>query len=218
MPIQQTMSLSIIIASLNDQEETLATIQSIRATAGDEPEIILVDDCSGTSMARDWRFRNHLNLKLVSNSLRCGCGPSRHIGALHATGDWLLITDSHMRFTDGWLDNWVTASRSIPLDKVFSTVLCATCLGLDKNHMDPNTRSPNTTAPRSIGTAPTVTSPTGRKPSNACGSRTANCPKTTSPRYRPSWERATSSRRNGFCTWGPPGSYAHGEATSCSFR
>jgi glycosyltransferase involved in cell wall biosynthesis len=136
------MSLSIILCSINDQEETLATIQSIRDTAGDEPEIILVDDCSGTSMARDWRFQNLPNLRLISNSLRCGCGPSRHIGALHATGDWLLITDSHMRFTAGWLERfWEVVSPPVsfgmPPDYKF-TIFCSACLGLDKDHMDVN--------------------------------------------------------------------------------
>lgn len=130
------MNLSVIIATVNDQDETYETVKSIRATAGDEPEIVLVDDCSGTGLAGDWRFQNQKNLKLVSNRWRCGCGPSRHIGALHASGDWLLITDSHMRFTEGWYDlamkrliyGWKTATGG--------TIYCACCLGLDDKNMD----------------------------------------------------------------------------------
>ena len=131
------MNLSIIICSINDQEETQATIKSIRATAGDAPEIVLVDDCSGSPLAGDWRFQGIPNLKLVSNRWRCGCGPSRHIGALNASGDWLLITDSHMRFTEGWFEaaslrhmDWTGSGLS------GDTIFCATCLGLDRDHLD----------------------------------------------------------------------------------
>jgi len=135
------MSLSIVICTINDQEETAATIKSIRDTAGNEPEIVLVDDCSGTSLAGDWRFQNIPNLKLVSNRWRCGCGPSRHIGALNASGDWLLITDSHMRFATGWYEAFI--NRVYPptsfgmTENYLRTIYCATCLGLDRDHLDP---------------------------------------------------------------------------------
>jgi len=126
--------LSIIICSINDQEETWATIKSIRETAGDEPEIILVDDCSGSRLKGDWRFENIPNLKLVSNKWRCGCGPSRHIGALNANFDWLLITDSHMRFPAGWYEAW----KAAPWKGSPKTVFCATCLQLNRKHLDVN--------------------------------------------------------------------------------
>jgi len=123
------MKLSIIITCCNDNDECRQTIQSIRATAGDEPEIIVVDDCSATPLSAGY-ITPELNAKLVSNAHRCGCGPSRHIGALHATGDWLLIIDSHMRFTEGWFH---------PDMELFTdTIYCATCLALDSKHMDPN--------------------------------------------------------------------------------
>lgn len=125
------MNLSIVIATVNDQEETYETIKSIRATAGDEPEIVLVDDCSGTPLAGDWRFENWKNLQLISNRWRCGCGPSRHIGALHAKGEWLLFTDSHMRFTERWYQEWCNRKY-----KYSDTIFCACCLGLDEDNMD----------------------------------------------------------------------------------
>ena len=126
------MTLSVIICSVNDQEETLATIQSIRATAPPEVEIVLVDDCSGSPISADWRFANIPNLKLIRNRHRCGCGPSRHIGALSANGEWLLITDSHVRFTEGWFDCARVALKNP------KTIHCSTCLGLDSKHMDVN--------------------------------------------------------------------------------
>lgn len=130
------MKLSIIICAVNDEDETLETINSIRATAGLEPEIVLVDDCSGTPMAGDWRFNALPNVKIISNAKRCGCGPSRHIGALNASGDWLLITDSHMRFSPRWYEEFQNAViKLIPDEKL---VLCATCLGLDRDHLDYN--------------------------------------------------------------------------------
>jgi GT2 family glycosyltransferase len=128
------MNLSIIIATINDQDETLATIKSIRETAGDVPEIVLVDDCSGSPLAGDWRFKGIPNLKLISNRHRCGCGPSRHIGVLNASGDWCLLTDSHMRFDPTWWAAWQRAVSAMNMD----TIYCATCLGLDRDHMDVN--------------------------------------------------------------------------------
>ena len=136
------MNLSIIICSINDQEETLATIKSIRDTAGDDPEIVLVDDCSGSGIWRDWRFKDIPNLKLVTNARRCGCGPSRHIGALHASGKWLLITDSHMRFPQGWFEAWTATTSAYSLNGLDPDrrriLFCATCLALDRDHLDVN--------------------------------------------------------------------------------
>lgn len=126
------MSLSIIITSINDPEQTLLTIASIRETAGDGPEIIVVDDCSSTSLIH-W-IKPQANLKLICNRYQCGCGPSRHIGALAASNDFLLFIDSHMRFTPGWFEIWHKDMMMLPMP--FETVACATCLGLDSKHMD----------------------------------------------------------------------------------
>lgn len=130
------MKLSIIITTCADNDECRETCKSIRATSGDEPEIIVVDDCSPTPMSAGY-LPPELNVRIISNAQRCGCGPSRQIGALHATGDWLLIIDSHMRFENGWYDEDNTI-RGGDMDSYPNTIYCATCLALDSQHMDPN--------------------------------------------------------------------------------
>lgn len=126
-------SLSIIIASHNDPEETVLTLKSIRETSPPDVEVVIVDDCSATALHHYIKPDEHT--KLITNRLRCGCGPSRHIGALRASGEWLAIMDSHMRMTKSWFDEWASrGSFSGEADK--KVVWCATCLGLDSKHMD----------------------------------------------------------------------------------
>lgn len=114
--------LSIVIASYNDNAELAATVASIRSTTpsfNEEIEIVVVDDCSMMPVAFS------VGTKVVRNSRRIGCGPSRYVGALHAKGEYLLICDSHMRFSQGWYE----AAK----DKLRPKVLhCASCLGLGK--------------------------------------------------------------------------------------
>lgn len=142
--------LSVIIASHNDPQETVLTINSIRETVpkDGEVEIVVVDDCSATALTH--YIKPEQMVRLVTNRLRCGCGPSRHIGALAARAPWLLICDSHMRFTKDWYVEWdkllmaqslahsITAGNVIHYSKQScgDTVFCATCLGLDSKHMD----------------------------------------------------------------------------------
>jgi len=130
-----TPSLSVIMASHNDAPQTALTLASIRETAPENVEVVIVDDCSATPLVHYIHEDEHT--KLVTNRHRCGCGPSRHIGAMHAKGDWLLIVDSHVRFTPGWTAEFTKADHAVPLDELFKTVFCATCLGLDSKHMDP---------------------------------------------------------------------------------
>lgn len=118
--------LSIIITALNEQEELTPTLESIKATAGDKPEIIVVDDFSTIPVTA-----NGSNIKIVRNQVRQGVGPSRHIGAEAATGDYILLTDAHMRFDDGWYE--AAMERIVGREK---TMHCGACLGLDKNCMD----------------------------------------------------------------------------------
>lgn len=117
--------LTVVITSHADSE-TANTVHSIRQTAGDAPEIVVIDDGSPKPIlqiegVRIWR-----------NAHRCGVGPSRHIGVLAATSKMILLTDAHMRFTPGWYESLVGRLSSRPSD-----LLCCTCLGLDANNMDP---------------------------------------------------------------------------------
>lgn len=150
-----TPLLSIIVSSHNDAPQTVLTLASIRETSPPDVEVIVVDDCSATPLCHYIKPDEHT--KLVTNRHRCGCGASRHIGALHATADWLLICDSHMRFAPGWFEEAMKCvapfedygsapfeimAASEMVQQRMKTVFCATCLGLDSKHMDLNEPGP----------------------------------------------------------------------------
>lgn len=120
------MTLSILITAHNEPlAEVNATIASIRETAGDV-EIVLVDD--GSQLPLDLEDKT---VRLIRSEERCGVGPARHLAALHATGDWFLIIDAHMRFEAGWIDR---AFKRIAGRE--TTLFCATCVGLEPGQME----------------------------------------------------------------------------------
>lgn len=118
--------LSIIITALNEQEELIPTLESIKATSKDACEVIVIDDCSTIPVVAEGS-----NIKVVRNDVRVGVGPSRHKGAEIASGDYILLTDAHMRFDDGWYE----AAMERIVGRT-TTVHCGACLGLDEQCMD----------------------------------------------------------------------------------
>jgi glycosyltransferase involved in cell wall biosynthesis len=118
--------ISIIITVLDEYDETQKTIASIRETAGNKPEIIIVDDYSQLPLTLIDK-----NCTLTRNSNRAGVGASRHVGALSATGDFLLITDAHVRFEPGWYEKTLAIIKDRP-----TTLHCGSCVGLSASQMD----------------------------------------------------------------------------------
>jgi glycosyltransferase involved in cell wall biosynthesis len=118
--------LSVVITVLNDQEELLETIKSIRETSPKrEVEIVVIDDAS----AKPAEVPGDVLLK--RNPARVGCGASRHLGAELAMADHLLFIDAHMRFVPGWYGKALLKIKARP-----TTLHCATCLGLGYGTMD----------------------------------------------------------------------------------
>lgn len=122
--------LSVIIASYNEPD-LIGTLASIRANSPSGVEVVVVDDSSATPVPA---FSDAPNTRVIRNSNRIGCGPSRYVGALHATGEWLLFIDAHMRFDQGWYPEWYrNAFRSGTSSEVEATrkiLFCGTCVAL----------------------------------------------------------------------------------------
>lgn len=119
------MRISVVLPHVNEPSNLNATIKSIRATAGNEVEIVVVDDCSTTRpeiIGAD---------TVIFNRFHCGAGPSRHIGAEAATGTHILITDCHMQFLSGWHQAAIDRIKDRP-----TTVNCGVCLAIDDKHPD----------------------------------------------------------------------------------
>jgi len=116
--------LSICITSHDDNEELQQTVQSALATAKGVHEIVVVDDASPVPAPVSQHTVHH------RSDQRAGVGPSRDFAATMATGDYVLLTDSHMRFEPGWYENI--------MDRLGEkkTAWCGSCLGLSKQNMD----------------------------------------------------------------------------------
>ena len=125
--------ISIVMTVRNDQDEANKTIQSVRETAGDRVEIVVIDDGSDVPLVL-----SDGNVTFYRVHGRCGVGPARHLGATLATRPWLLIIDAHMRFEPGWLE--IAESR---IKDAGNTLYCGTCLGLDRGNME--IKRPNST-------------------------------------------------------------------------
>lgn len=118
--------ISVVITTLDEYFETQKTIASIRDTAGDNPDICVVDDGSQLPLTLLDK-----GCTLIRNESRAGVGAARHIGALQAKGDILLITDSHVRFEPGWYEKTLAIASDRP-----HTLHCGSCVGLTESQMD----------------------------------------------------------------------------------
>ena len=117
--------ISVCITCRYDQEETNATIRSIRETAGDLPEVVVLDDGSDQPLLLDDK-----NVVFRTVHGRAGVGPARHIAATMASRKHLLIIDAHMRFEPGWYERALER-----LESSDDTLWGCTCVHLNAENM-----------------------------------------------------------------------------------
>jgi glycosyltransferase involved in cell wall biosynthesis len=106
----QQPRLSVIIPARDEGSALEQTVDSIaRGRACDEPvEIVIVDDASSdgscqrlAAASREYAACGVL-LKVLRLAERMGIPCARNHGAAAARGDFLFITDAHVRFPDRW--------------------------------------------------------------------------------------------------------------------
>lgn len=126
------MKLNVIITTFNDSVELYSTLRSLAACTPPDAdfEVIVVDDGS-TPPVHIGMLGGNPRFVLHRNDRRIGVGPSRHVGALKASGEFLLLTDSHMRFTPGWYEAAMSRIVNRP-----TTIHCGCCLGLSAENMN----------------------------------------------------------------------------------
>lgn len=120
--------ISVIITDYNDHEECNATVRSIRETASDGPEVVVLDDGSPSPL----RLKDEGSAIVGRVQHRIGVGPSRHYAATVASRDWILLTDSHMRFTP----DWYQAACDVIKSGTEKTLWCCQCINLTPQDMD----------------------------------------------------------------------------------
>lgn len=89
--------LTVVIPFLNEGEEVVNTVRSIRETVRDAVEIIVVNDCSNDNYDYIHNLEEY-NVHYVYNQFRIGASASKEKGAQLAPTPYFLLLDAHMRF------------------------------------------------------------------------------------------------------------------------
>ena len=118
--------LTVIIPFLNEGNEIHNTLESIRQTAGDEVQIILINDAS-TDQVDYESVAKEFGCKYIHNTERQGVARSRDIGVENTETDCVLLLDGHMRcYSNHWHTDILAA---ITQDE--EAIYCCTCRQTD---------------------------------------------------------------------------------------
>lgn len=91
--------LTVVIPFLNEGDEIENTVRSVRETAGDNVDIIVVNDNSDDRF--DYEYILHpYNVNYIYNPIRIGAAASKERGIQHVVTPYFLLLDAHMRFFD----------------------------------------------------------------------------------------------------------------------
>lgn len=125
---ETTNKLTLIIPFLNEKEEVIKTVQSIRFFVKEKVDIMVINDQSNDG----YQYREELapyNIIYIYNIERKGVAASRDYGISLCKTPYFLLLDAHMRFYDGeWVDKIVDL-----LDKEDRRLLCCQTRFLQKD-------------------------------------------------------------------------------------
>jgi len=114
-------SYSVIIPTHNEIRDLEVTVAMVWASEPRPVEIIVVDDCGEDNVKE--RLSSFSDVKVVRTPKRLGAGGAKRFGANLATGDVIVIMDSHMRMPYNWLS---TADEA--LDRYPEAIFCCACI------------------------------------------------------------------------------------------
>jgi len=135
---RSTNKLTIVIPFLNEREEVKNTVESIRSTAGNSVDIIVVNDNSDKDYDYTCDLKD-LNVTYITNSYRIGAALSKEKGVSMVKTPFFLILDAHMRFySSDWAENIITELENDP-----RRLLCCQTLALKKEENGTVTQSAN---------------------------------------------------------------------------
>lgn len=91
--------LSVVIPFLNEREELATTLSQIRDTAGDNVDIVVVNDASTDGF--DYKHvAESFGATYIEHKERKGSGASKQEGILLSKTPYFIVFDAHMRFYD----------------------------------------------------------------------------------------------------------------------
>ena len=124
-------ALTVIIPFLNEGEEIENTLQSIRETADNHVDILLINDASYDEFNYETVALKH-HASYICNETRMGVARSRDIGVENISTEYFLIVDGHMRFyRNNWWNAIVAAIRNNE-----RALYCCKCRALDQKEND----------------------------------------------------------------------------------
>ncbi|MBD5293477.1 MAG: glycosyltransferase [Bacteroides sp.] len=106
--------LTVIIPFLNEGDEVLNTVRSIRKTADNQVEIIVINDCSTDN--RDYgKELQPFDVRYYNNKMRLGAALSKEKGVRLCSTPYFIILDAHMRCYDTtWHNTIVDTLKANP--------------------------------------------------------------------------------------------------------
>ena len=113
-------SYSVVIPTHNEIRDLEVTVAMVWASEPRPKEIIIVDDCGKDDVEK--RLSSFEGIKVVRTPKRLGAGAAKRFGANIATGDVIVIMDSHMRMRYNWLH---IADEAI--DRYPDAIFCCGC-------------------------------------------------------------------------------------------
>lgn len=121
-------NLTVIMPFLNEGDEVIRTVKSIRETAGNSVDIIAINDCSFDGY--DYRASlEGMNVNYVFNEERLGVAESRNLGVRLCRTSYFLLLDAHMRFYDGRWQSRIVSK----LEEDDRVLLCCQTKALEKD-------------------------------------------------------------------------------------
>ena len=109
--------LSIIMLSFGKQRQTLAALESLRATVRVPHEIILFDNGSEAETVAFLRERidgQFATVRAIYHPTNLGPSAGRREALKHARGDWFLVFDNDEIAEPGWLEELLVRASSVP--------------------------------------------------------------------------------------------------------
>lgn len=123
--------LTVIMPYLNEPDnDVYKTIKNIYETVNpNNVEIIAIDDCSTREFIAN--LKEFPAVRHIRNKERIGVDGCRQIGIDLTNTEALCLLDSHMRFSNKWIDIMVDCIEKEP-----STVWCTSCMQLGYGNMN----------------------------------------------------------------------------------
>lgn len=114
--------LTVIIPFLNEGEEVVETVKSIRSTVGNDVDIFVINDQSTDEYPYDEELQTY-KVYYFFNRKRMGVAASRDFGVAQCLTPYFILLDAHMRFYD---NKWASSIIAILKENDRQLLCCQT--------------------------------------------------------------------------------------------